>query len=217
MKLVFKIVFDGGHDTHVLDVRGVLVAIFDAELPLRGRLDFAQTAVGVFGKLLSGGTGVLGGFFNHSGLDAVEAGVLVGGAARLVVASGEGDAVFHQFALTLHEAAHRVQTVGGDGDDAGGHVARGDVVVAAISVGFAIGDFGRVDADFVLPDAILREEAHNLCIFGRDVGIHLAGGVAQLFVGERPNHFVGFDLHFGQPFDGDSAIFVNEVVDGGVE
>ena len=84
-------------------------------------------------------------------------------------------------------------------------------------VGFAVRDFGRVDADFVLPDAILREETHNLRIFGRDTGIHLSRAVAQFFVGERPNHFVGLDLHFGQPFDGDGAVFVDEIVDGGVE
>ena len=174
-------------------------------------------AVLILPKLFGRGTGVFSGFFDHARFDAVEACVLVGGAARLVVATGEGDAIFHQFALALHEAAHCVHAVGRDGDDAGGHVARGDVVVATISVGFTVGDFGRIDADFLLPNAILREETHNLRIFGRDTGIHLSRAVAQLFVGERPNHLVGFDLHFGQPFDGDSAVFVDEIVDGGVE
>ena len=49
---VFQRVGDGGHDTELLDVGGVLVAVFDFKLSLASRLNLAQLRLAGLCELL---------------------------------------------------------------------------------------------------------------------------------------------------------------------
>ena len=70
--LVFKCEIDGRHDSYLLDVGSVLIAIVDGEYALRGVPDLAEFAFGVLCELLRCGAGVLGRAFYHLRLYVVK-------------------------------------------------------------------------------------------------------------------------------------------------
>lgn len=109
--LVFEVEDDGGDDPDVFHKGGGGAGVLDGELALGGGLHFADFGVAVFGELLCGFAGVLGGLGNHVGLDVVEGAELI-----INIGVGIGDAFFEQVGLAVEEFSYFVDLVCGYSD-----------------------------------------------------------------------------------------------------
>ena len=87
-------VVDGGHDSDLLDVRGIAVEVRDREIALAGMLDVADRATGILRELLGGASGIRGRGRDHVRLDGFKPREQEFGAIGIV--SREQDAFAHQ-------------------------------------------------------------------------------------------------------------------------
>src|SRR5574344_166638 len=71
-RVIFEIIVYAGDNSDNFLPGGELVAVVDGEVALRGTLDFAEFATGIFGKFFGSFAGVFGGGFNHGGLNLIE-------------------------------------------------------------------------------------------------------------------------------------------------
>lgn len=215
-RLIFEIIVYAGDNSDNFLPWGELVAVVDGEVALRGALDFAEFATGIFGKLFGSFAGVFGGGFNHGGLNLIERVERVGDGVVVSIVIVDGDAHFEEFVHAVGELAHQFHFGCGDGDgdvdaEAGMNVF-GLIVLSGI-----VGDVGGADGDVFLRDAVAREEGNDFGFGIVLLGIKGGEVLADGFITDGPRHLVGFDNAFGEAFDLDTAVAVGESAESHVD
>src|SRR5262249_32641887 len=119
----------------------------------------ADSAAGIQGKAIGGGTGVSSRFGNHVGLDGVESGELVNQALAAIVI--ENDSFLEQADCFLRGSRNLIYVWCIDDDLLFDDVAMRSTIRVAVFVGLRIDHTGNSDFDFGCGQALLIEKVQN--------------------------------------------------------